>query len=514
MADVTDWQIERMPTGIPGFDQVTNGGLPRNRTAVVAGTAGSGKTILALQFLVMGLRKYDETGVFVTFEESPEDLIHNVRSFGWDLAGEVEKKRLAIVDATPEPGDVQIESGAFDLSGLMARIEHAVREVNAKRVILDAIGALFPQFTDPNLVRRELHRIGAGLRKLGVTTLMTLERLDDDGAVGRFGVEEFVADNVVILRNRLDQEKRRRTIEILKFRGGMHQKGEYTFTVDADEGVSILPLSAIELKQGSSNKRVSSGIEELDRMCGGGMYRDSIILVSGATGTGKTLTVAHYINAAIQAGERAILFASEESREQLTRNANSWGIDFEGAEKSGLLRIVCRYPDIMGLEDHQLQMRREIDAFKPARIAVDSLSAFEKAGTRRSFREFVIGFTSYVKYLEITGLITDTTAMLMGGQSITETHISTVTDTILLLRYVELHGEMRRGLMILKMRGTQHQKDIREYNIDGQGMHIGAPFRGIHGIMTGTPTYMFTREREHLAEMFSPETPPPPPPKI
>jgi circadian clock protein KaiC len=248
---------------------------------------------------------------------------------------------------------------------------------------------------------------------------------------------------------------------------------------------------------------VGSGVAELDRMCGGGMYRDSIILVSGATGTGKTLTVTHYIKAAIDAGERAILFGAEESREQLSRNAASWGVDFAKAERDGLLRIICRYPEIMGLEDHLLQVRRDIDDFKPARVAVDSMSAYERAGSKKSFREFVVGLTSHIKHLEITGLFTNTTAMLMGGDSITETHISTITDTIILLRYVELHGEMRRGLAILKMRGTQHEKQIREYVIDSQGMHIKHPFRGIHGILTGTPTYMFTRERDNLADMFS-----------
>ncbi|MCB1480945.1 MAG: circadian clock protein KaiC [Rhodobiaceae bacterium] len=497
-------EIEKLPTGIPGFDQITTGGLPKNRTTVVAGTAGSGKTVLALQFLFAGVHEYGQAGVFVTFEESPADLMQNVRSFGWDLEDLVSQKKIAVVDASPEPGEEAIQSGTFDLSALLARIENAVSSVKAKRVILDAVGALFPQFTDSNIVRRELHRIAAGLRRLGVTTIITLERTDEEGGVGRFGVEEFVADNVLILRNRLEQEKRRRTIEILKFRGAVHQKGEYPFTVDSEAGVTIIPLSAIELKQRSSIIRVPSGVPELDKMCGGGMYRDSIILVSGATGAGKTLTVTHYVKAAIDAGQRALLFGAEESREQLTRNAASWGVDFEKAEREGLLRIVCRYPEIMGLEDHLLRMRRDIDEFKPSRIAVDSMSAYERAGSRKSFREFVIGLTSHIKHLEITGLITNTTPMLMGGESITETHISTITDTIILLRYVELHGEMRRGLAILKMRGTQHEKDIREYVIDSEGMHIKAPFRGIHGILTGTPTYMFTRERDNLADMFSP----------
>ncbi len=374
--------------------------------------------------------------------------------------------------------------------------------MNAERVILDAIGALFPQFTDSNIVRRELHRILAGLRKLGVTTLVTMERTAEDGGVGRFGVEEFVADNVILLRNRIDQEKRRRTIEILKFRGTMHQKGEYPFTIDPDDGVTIIPLSAIELKQKSSEIRVSSGIHELDKMCSGGMYRDSIILVSGATGTGKTLMVTQYIKAAIEAGQRAILFGSEESREQLTRNAALWGVDFEKAQQDGLLKIICRYPEVMGLEDHLLQMKRDMADFKPSRVAVDSMSAFERVATIKSFREFVIGLTSSIKHLEITGLFTNTTSMLIGGESITETHFSTITDTIILLRYVELGGEMRRGLTVLKMRGTWHEKDIREYVIDSNGMHLKAQFRGVHGILTGSPTYSYLNERQRLDDMF------------
>jgi circadian clock protein KaiC len=496
-------ELPKLETGILGFDQISNGGIPKGRSTLISGTAGSGKTVMALQFLLSGVRDFGENGVFVTFEEAPSDLMQNVRSFGWDLEGLLHDKRIAVVDATPEPGEEVIAAGPYDLSALLARIENAIRSVGAKRVILDAIGALFPQLTDANIIRRELHRIAAGLRELGVTTLVTMERTDEEGGIGRWGVEEFVADNVIILRNRLEQEKRRRTVEILKFRGTTHHKGEYPFTIDTEDGVTIIPLSAIELKQKSSDLRVSSGVRELDKMCGGGMYRDSIILVSGATGTGKTLMVAQYVKAAIEAGERALLFGAEESRAQLTRNAASWGVDFEKAERDGLLRIICRYPEVMGLEDHLLQMKRDILAFKPHRVAIDSMSAFERVSTPKSFREFVIAITSAIKHLEITGLFTNTTSMLTGGESITETHISTITDTIILLRYVELHGEMRRGLTVLKMRGTFHDKGIREYSIDNSGLHVQAPFRGVHGILTGTPTYTFDQERSRLGEMFS-----------
>lgn len=494
--------LKKLSTGIVGFDQIAHGGLPEGRSTIVAGTAGSGKTVLGLQFLVAGIRDFDQPGVLVSFEEDPRDLMQNVRSFGWNLEELATAGKLGIVDATPDPGKELIETGAFDLSALLARIESAIRKVNAHRVILDTIGALFPQFTDAHLVRRELHRIHAGLRRLGVTTLITLERTEEEGNVGRFGVEEFVADNVILLRNRLEQEKRRRTIEILKFRGGTHQKGEYPFTIAPEDGVSIIPLSAIELKQKSSVIRVSSGVAELDKMCGGGIYRDSIILVSGATGTGKTLMVSQYVKAAIEAGERALVFGAEESREQLTRNASSWGVDFEKAERDGLLRIVCRYPEVMALEDHLLQMKRDIRDFRPHRVAVDSLSAFERVSSIKSFREFVIALTSAIKHLEITGLFTNTTSMLIGGESITETHISTITDQIILLRYVELHGEMRRGLTVLKMRGTWHEKEIREYTIDNTGMHVANTFRGVHGILTGSPTYTYNEERERLTDMF------------
>lgn len=502
-APLQPYELAKIPTGIVGFDQIANGGIPKGRSTLIAGTAGSGKTVMALQFLLSGVRDYGEHGVFVTFEESPVDLMENVRSFGWDLEGLLVSRKLAVVDATAEPGEETITAGPYDLSALLARIENAIRSVGARRVILDAIGALFPQLTDSNTIRRELHRIAAGLRKLGVTTLVTMERTEEDGDVGRWGVEEFVADNVILLRNRLEQEKRRRTVEILKFRGTSHHKGEYPFTIDIVDGMNVIPLSAIELKQRSSAIRVSSGVAELDQMCGGGMYRDSIILVSGATGTGKTLMVAQYTRAAIEAGERVLLFGAEESREQLTRNAASWGVDFERAEREGLLRIVCRYPEVMGLEDHLLHMKRDIHEFQPQRVAVDSMSAFERVSTTKSFREFVIALTSTIKHLEITGLFTNTTSMLTGGESITDTHISTITDTIILLRYVELHGEMRRGLTVLKMRGTFHEKAIREYLIDSQGLHIQARFRGVHGILTGTPTYTFAHERSRLGEMFA-----------
>jgi circadian clock protein KaiC len=490
--------VEKLPTGIASFDVIAKGGLPENRTTLLSGTAGSGKTVFAVQFLAAGIRDADEHGVFVTFEESAADIRKNMRSFGWDLKGWEESGRLAFVDASPDPGVEIIESGPFDLGALLARVENAVRKVNAKRVSVDSLGAMFSQFSDQSVVRRELFRIASALKGMGVTAVLTAERTEDYGPIARFGVEEFIADNVMVLRNVLDDENRRRTIEILKFRGTDHQKGEFPFTIVPDGGLVVIPLSAIQLKQKSSDIRTSSGSAELDKMCGGGFFRDSVILVSGATGTGKTLTVTQFLNGGTAAGERCLLLAFEESREQLFRNAIGWGFDFDRMEREGTLRVVCDYPEIASLEDWLLSIQRTVQEFRPSRVALDSLSALERVGSIKAFREFLIGFTSFIKQQEITGLFTSTTPTLMGGTSITEGHISTLTDSIILLRYVEMFGEMKRGITVLKMRGSVHDKGIREFTIDRKGMHLGRPFRNVTGILAGSPVHVSPADLERI----------------
>jgi circadian clock protein KaiC len=495
-------QIDRLETGIPGFDLIAGGGLPKGRTTLVSGSAGSAKTVLATQFLAEGITKANESGVFITFEESPADIRRNMIGFGWNIDEWETKSKWAFVDASPELGNEVVVVGEYDLGALIARIEHAVSRIGAKRVAMDSLGAIFTQFADSAIVRNELFRVASALKKMGVTSIMTVERTDEYGHISRFGVEEFVADNVIILRNVLGQEKRRRTIEILKFRGTSHQKGEYPFTLMPGEGVIVIPLSAIELKQKSSNIRITSGNEELDKMCGGGFFRDSIILVSGATGTGKTLLVTEFIAGGANNGERCLLLAFEESREQLFRNASSWGIDFKEMEKEGRLKLVCAYPETDGLEYHLIKINAEISRFKPNRLAVDSLSSLERVSTIKGFREFVIGLTSFIKHEEVAGLFTSTTPTLMGGTSITETHISTITDSIILLRYVEIYGEMRRGLTVLKMRGSKHDKDIREFIIDNKGMHIGKPFRDVTSILEGTPRHVAPAEIERIGVLF------------
>ena len=497
MTNTNHSTVEKLRTGISSLDIIAKGGLPKNRTTLISGTAGSGKTVFAVHFLAAGI-ELGEPGVFVTFEESAADVRANMLSFGWDLSAWEEAGKLAFVDASPDPQIDTVESGGFDLGALVARIQNAVNKVKGKRVSVDSLGAVFSQFSDQAMVRGELFRIASALKKMGVTAVLTAERTDDHGPVARFGVEEFIADNVMILRNALEDETRRRTIEILKFRGCDHQKGEYPFTIVPHGGVIVIPLSAMTLSMKSSNVRISSGNKELDEMCGGGLFRDSVTLVSGATGTGKTLTMSQFLQGGAAHGEKCLLLAFEESRDQLVRNATGWGFDFEKMERDGSLRVVCDYPDVSGLEDWLVTIQAIINDFGPQRVALDSLSALENVGTVKAFREFVIGLTSFIKHKEITGMFTSTTGSLMGGDSITESHISTLTDSIILLRYVEMFGEMKRGLTVLKMRGSAHDKAIREFTIGKGGMQMGRPFRNVTGILSGAPMHISPGDVERV----------------
>ena len=493
--------VEKIKTGIRGFDHISEGGIPKGRTTLVTGSSGSCKTILGIEFLKNGIEQLEEPGVFVTFEEAPRDINRNIKSFGCGLDTYESEQKFAFVDVSPDP-DEQIEVvGQFDLSALMVRIEHAVAKVRAKRVVIDSVGALFSRFNDTNLVRRELFRITSGLKRMNVTTMITSKRTDEYGEASRFQVEEYVADNVIILRHVLDEEKRRRTIEILKFRGAVHQNGEFPFTI-SDKGLEVLPLSPITLEMPSPQKRISSGNKDLDDMCGGGFFRDSILLANGATGTGKTLLSTTFINQGCKKKEKGLVFAFEESRSQMGRHAEGWGIDLRPAEEEGLLKIVSTYPESSSLPDHLLRIEREVDMFKPARISIDSLSALERVSAGKAFREFVTGLTSFIKDRQIAGLFTTTATDPPGGPSISEHHISDITDAVILLRYVELTGELRRGITVLKMRDALPEKTFREYTIDNAGLHIGEAFQNVNGILAGAPHQYPASERNIIDTLF------------
>jgi circadian clock protein KaiC len=475
--------LTKLATGIAGFDHIALGGLPVLRTTLVVGTTGSGKTLFGLEFLMRGILQFDEPGIFVTFEESPSDLRQISASFNFDIERSEAEGKWAFIDASFKTSPQDAVIGSYDFGGLVSRIGHAVRTIDAKRVVLDSTGSLFSRFADSGHVRFELFRLFAALKDMGTTSVLTIESSGGDGAITQFGVEEYVADNVIVLRNILEQSKRRRTIEILKFRGAPHRSGEWLFTIVAHEGFVVIPVSLLGARQLASSSRVTTGNAELDDMCGGGFYRDSVIIVSGPTGVGKTLTATQFVDAGVAEGERCLLFSFEESRDQLIRNAASWGLDLQRMERSGNLQIICEYPEMASLEDHFVGMKHAIESSRPNRLAVDNLSALERVASARGLRDFIIGMTSFVKQQEITSLFTSTTRTLAGGSSITEAHISTLADAIVVLRYVELAGDVRRAINLLKMRGSVHDTRIRVFSVDEEGMRVGDPFEEAIGIL-------------------------------
>ena len=479
--------VPKVETGIPGFDHVTMGGLPARRATIVAGQAGSAKTVFAAQFIAEGVRR-GQPGVFVTLEEPADDLRANFTTLGWEVQHWESRGDFAFVDASPllrEDGQVS----SYDLETLAAQIGHAVDRTGAERLVVDSLNTVLMLDDDPATGRQKLRSLIARLRRMGLTVVLTVETTGDPGvSLSRHGIEEFVADNVVLLRNIREDKIRRRTVEVLKMRGSMHRKGDYAFTVLPGSGVVVLPLSGVTLAAGSSDTRVTSGNTGIDQMCRGGFFRDSITLVSGATGTGKTLVGTEFLAGGAARGEKVLLLAYEESPDQIYRNAKGWGHDFARYEAEGLLKVVALYPEVASLDDHLVEIRDVIDRYKPTRVVIDSLSALERVGSSAAYREFIIGLTSFVKTERVATLLTAATPTLLGGTSITEGHISTLTDSIILLRYVEMYGAVRRGIAVLKMRGSAHDGDIREYTIDGSGMHVGAPFRSIGGILTGQVT--------------------------
>jgi len=485
--DSTTTGVKKVPTGIAGFDEIAHGGIPKGRTTLLAGTSGSGKTIFAMEFLVGGLEN-GESGVFVTFEETPADIIKNMKSFGWDLQKWIDQGKFLFVDASPSE-DETIQVGDFDLGAFLARILHAIDKVGATRVALDSISALFPRYSDQAIIRRELYRITAKLKEMDVTAILTAERVtEQEEQIARFGVEEFVSDNVVLLHNYLDPVRgdRKRSVEILKFRGTDHESQDTPILVLAD-GMNVYPRPKPTYKgHVSSDKKLTMGVEGLDKMFFGGVYENSTTLVTGASGAGKTVSSLSFIMEGAKKNEPGLYIAFEESDEQLYRNAESFGWDLRSAVKSGKIQMFTSIPEELKPEEHFKRVRDIIEESNIKRFVIDSLSALERIYSQEKFREFVIGLNAYLKGKEITTLMTNTTASLLDVSQITETHLSTATDNIILLKYIELDGSMKRSLSVVKARGSDHDKTLREITIDSTGMHLGEPFYGVEGLMGGS----------------------------
>src|SRR3954470_24811438 len=474
--------LPKTPTGIDGLDEVTLGGLPRGRPTLVCGSAGCGKTLFAMEFLLRGALDYGENGVFMAFEETEKDLAENVRSLGFDVEKLVEQKKIAVDYVHIEPNEIE-ETGEFDLEGLFLRLGAAIDEVGAKRVVLDTIETLFGGFDNQALLRAELRRLFRWLKEKGVTAIITGER--GEGALTRQGLEEYVSDCVILLDHRVHDQISTRRLRVVKYRGTTHGTNEYPFLIDED-GISVLPVTSLGLNHEASDERISSGIERLDTMLGGqGYYRGSSILVSGTAGGGKTSLAAHFADATCARGERCLYFAFEESRPQFVRNMKSIGLDLERWIRKGLLRHEASRPALHGLEMHLQQMHKQIKAFDPKVVIIDPVTNLSQSGSQVEAEAMLLRMIDFLKSRGITAMLISLTS---GGRSLesTDVGISSLIDTWLLVRDIELGGERNRGLYILKSRGMAHSNQIREFVISGDGIKLQDVYVGPEGVLTGS----------------------------
>ncbi len=476
-------RLEKCPTGIHGLDVITGGGLPRGRPTLICGGAGSGKTLIGMEFLVRGIQQHDEHGVFMSFEERAIDLTENVASLGYDLAALTADGKLVIDQVTIDRGEI-METGEYDLDGLFIRIAAAIAAVGAKRVVLDTIETLFAALTNTQIIRSELRRLFAWLKEKGVTAIITGER--GDGTLTRHGLEEYVSDCVIALDQRVTDQIATRRMRIVKYRGSAHGSNEYPFLID-EQGFTVLPITAIDLNYPASQEVVSTGIAKLDLMLGGkGYYRGGSLLVSGTAGTGKTSIAAHFADAACRRGEPCIYFAFEESPDQIIRNMRSIGIDLGIWADQGLLHFAAFRPSAFGLEVHLSTMLKLIGEFKPQVVIVDPVSSFIAAGTESDARSMLMRLIDLLKARQITAMLTSlTTAGHAAEQS--EVGISSLTDTWLMVRNLEQAGERTRTMSIIKSRGMKHSNQARELLLGARGVELAQVFVGPDGtIMTGS----------------------------
>jgi circadian clock protein KaiC len=473
--------LQKCPTGIKGLDEITGGGLPKGRPTLVCGGTGCGKTLLAMEFLVRGATEHGEPGVYMSFEEKSEELTKNFASLGFDLNDLANRKKLALDYVHIERSEIE-EAGEYDLEGLFIRLGYAIDTIGAKRVVLDTIECLFSGFTNEVILRAELKRLFTFLKDKGVTAVITGEQ--GEKTLTRFGLEEYVADCVIFLSHKVDQQIATRRLRIVKYRGSAHGTNEYPFLID-EQGFAIMPISSIGLDHAASSERVSTGIPRLDTMLGlKGYYRGSSVLVTGTAGTGKSSMAAHFVDAACRRGERCLYFAFEESRNQIIRNMRSIGIDLEQWVNKGLLEFRNSRPTLYGLEMHLVTMHKAIEALQPSIVVVDPISNLVAAASDLEVKSMLSRLIDFLKMKQITAFCTDLTSV-GGSLERTDVGISSLMDTWLLLQIIEGSGERNRGLYILKSRGMEHSNQVREYRLTDNGAILQDVYVGPGGVLTG-----------------------------
>ena len=483
--------LEKVPTGIEGFDQITGGGLPRGRTALVCGGPGCGKTLFGMEFLVNGAVNHGEPGVFLAFEETEEELATNVASLGFDVPGLIDAGLLLIDFIKVDPTEIE-EAGDYNLDGLFVRLGHAIDSVGAKRVVLDTLEALFTGFSNEALLRAELRRLFRWLKDRGVTAVITGER--GEGVLTRYGLEEYVSDCVIALDNHVVDQLATRRLRIVKYRGSAHGSNEYPFLID-DKGFSVMPVTSLGLDYIVTTERVSAGVPALDNMLeGGGYYRGSSVLVSGTAGTGKSSLAALFTDASCRRKQRVLYFALEESTSQVVRNMTSIGLDLGAWQKKKLLRIQAARPSLFGLEMHLATMHKAVEEFAPEAVVVDPISSLVTSGNAHDVKSMLVRLFDHLKGKQITCLVTS----LVTGLGFEETTagISSLIDTWLQVRDIEIGGERTRGLYLVKSRGMGHSNQVREFLITSRGVDLVPVALGPNGVLTGTARLLHESEQQ------------------
>jgi circadian clock protein KaiC len=474
--------LPKTPTGIQGLDEITFGGLPKGRPTLVCGSAGCGKTLLSIEFLVHGATQFNEPGVLMAFEETEEDLIKNVASLGYDLKELSDRKKLVVDHVHIERSEIE-ETGEYDLEGLFVRLGYAIDSIGAKRVVLDTIESIFAGLPNPSILRAELRRLFRWLKDKGVTAIVTGER--GDRTLTRQGLEEYVSDCVILLDHRTREQISTRRLQIIKYRGSTHGTNEYPFLID-EHGISVLPITSIALEHQASSERISSGIKRLDSMLGGkGYYRGTSVLVSGMAGTGKSSLAAHFVDAACRRGEHCAYFATEESPDLIVRNMRSIGIDLAPWIKKGLLHFDATRPTFHGLEMHLLRMHKLVRETNARVVVVDPITSYISLGDTLEVKSMLSRLIDFFKAHQITAFFTSLTE---GGSALeqSEVGISSLMDTWILLRHIESNGERNRGIWVLKSRGMPHSNQIREFVFTEHGIELVDVYLGAEGVLTGT----------------------------
>jgi len=497
--DVVNPQLPKSPTGIQGLDEITGGGLPRGRPTLVCGGPGCGKTLLAMEFLVRGAAQYDEPGVFMAFEETAADLTQNVRSLGFDLDDLQKKKKLVVDFVRVERSEIE-ETGEYDLEGLFIRLAHAIDSIGAMRVVLDTIESLFSGFSNEGILRAELRRLFLWLKERGMTAVITGER--GESSLTRRGLEEYISDCVILLDHQVIDQISTRRLRIVKYRGTSHFTNEYPFLI-GENGINLLPITSAGLQYQVSNERISTGIARLDTLLDGqGYYRGSTVLVSGTAGSGKSSVAAHFADAACRRGEGCLFVALEESPGQIIRNMRSIGLDLEHWVKKGLLHFHATRSKTYGLEVHLLAFHKLVQDMNPKAVIFDPIDALIDAGSRRDATIMVTRLIDFLKAHGITALMTNLTS---GGDALEKTNIdiSSLADTWLLMRDIELGGERDRAMYVLKSRGMAHSNQIREFLITSDGIDLVDVYTGPEGVLTGSARQ--SQEARERAEMLARE---------